>query len=547
MIGAFLFVTIRSFRNRMAVRLRRLREPRYLLSLVGAAVWLWMVYFRNSAFQSGGKLRGGFPLKFADGAGVVMLAILLFAWALPGATGGLEFSEAEIQFLFAGPVSRRHLLLYKFLRSQPQLLVTVTIMSFLVFRNPTRFLSLWAGFAALTIYMMMVALARARLKLLHVGFLARIVIVSALATGLVELFRHAGFGSGVVQAILFVPKLFTPAILRMPVTETIPSTAAVILFGALCFVIAAALNVSFEEASVAVSQRRLERTSRVRGQRSGTWIAFKRMPAPFRLRETGFPELAVVWKNLTAAMRIATAWLVVIVVLFLFVMTEAFFTKDPKLHGAAVAIAITMCAAFPLIGSAIFSQDLRLDLTRLEVLKTFPLTGERIVAAEMAAPLLIVSVVEMMFLVALSFVVHGGEKLPFRFFTDVRYIIVALLYAIPNCGAQLVVRNAVPLLFPAWTTRSKEDPRGIVMTGQRVVLLTGNLLVLTAALIPAAILFVPAFWLAKHFFEGSNAFLAVVTLPSVALLCVEVWLGIQFLGARLEQLDVSNEMDVISH
>ena len=107
-----------------------------------------------------------------------------------------------------------------------------------------------------------------------------------------------------------------------------------------------------------------------------------------------------------------------------------------------------------------------------------------------------------------------------------------------------MIRNAVVVLIPGWAVRSGEDQRGFVVIGQRLVLLGGNLLVLLFALIPAALLFIPAFLLSHAYFAGSAAVLAVATMPSVALLVFEVWTAIKFLGAQFDKVDVTTEVGV---
>ena len=74
----------------------------------------------------------------------------------------------------------------------------------------------------------------------------------------------------------------------------------------------------------------------------------------------------------------------------------------------------------------------------------------------------------------------------------------------------------------------------------------GNLLVLSFALIPAALVFLPSTWLAIRFFEGNTMFMAVMTTPAIAVIAGEVWLGIRVLGNRFEALDVSQEFDTIA-
>src|SRR5204863_11695 len=78
---------------------------------------------------------------------------------------------------------------------------------------------------------------------------------------------------------------------------------------------------------------------------------------------------------------------------------------------------------------------------------------------------------------------------------------------------------------------------------QRLVLFFGNLLVLSIALIPAALLFIPAWWVTHHYFAGSAFGLALLIMPSVALMSTEVWFGMKLLGAQIDRIDISNEMD----
>ena len=204
-----------------------------------------------------------------------------------------------------------------------------------------------------------------------------------------------------------------------------------------------------------------------------------------------------------------------------------------------------MSCFFPLFGPNVFSNDLRLDMPRLEVLKSYPISGERLIAAEIASPLLVISILEMLFATSASIMMGMGEANKFtKFVATPQFIVAVLLLTIPVCAVQLVIRNAIPVLFPAWAMRRKDEPRGFVMMGQRLVTLAGNLFVLAMALIPAAIVFLPSIWIAFQFFSGNPAFVAVATMPAVAVLLAEVWIGIKALGAQFEKLDITNESDM---
>lgn len=570
MLRAFAFVTARTFANRILRQLRRLRQPRYLISFIAGLGYLYLTIFRNS-HRKGAPSFAGFGLGI-DIAAVIILVVMIVAWALPGDSGGLEFSEAEIQFLFPAPLTRRQLLTYKLMRGLPQLLITSLVMSFFI--RGGHFIGLLLTFGTLNVYLTMVRLARARLKLAGIGFLARLAgVVVALAllswlftvevnrtrmgTQLRQMFGprrvrtdvvrvvDSPFHTPAMDAVLFVPRRFSEAVFSISPAEVAANAAGILLLAALFYLGASRLNVSFEEASLTVSSERAKRRARMLTQRAGGNVAFPRIPAPFRLRDGFPPELAIVWKNLVASLRISIPWAVVIVVLFTYVFLQALFTSEPTLRNTLMTIAFFQAALFPFMGTAMFPQDLRLDLPRMEVLKSYPISGERLIAAELAAPLAIVAVLELFLLGGTATVLQfmSNPAGPLALLAKPEIVVTAFLFAIPLCATQLLIRNAVPVFLPAWAMRSKDEPRGFVQMGQRLVLLIGNAAVLGIALIPSAILFIPALLIARRFFGGSPLVLALATAPSVALLLGEIWLGVRLLGAQFDRIDVTNDLD----
>jgi ABC-2 type transport system permease protein len=574
MIRAFAYVTLLSFKNRILSGLRRLKQPRYLISAVAGFAYLWFVSLRHMVSGSAKFahiLGSDLGIDIVSG---IFLGMLLFAWALPGQSGGLEFTEAEIQFLFSAPLTRRQLLLYKIFRMQPQILISSTITSFLMFRQ-SRFIGVWLSFMAISVYFTTVALGRARLKLAHIGFLTRLVVTLALASAFAWLFyttamrtsaegraalrqglQRGGlrsvatgldqpFQDPVIHGILSLPRLFANAVLPKSLPMLAMSSAALLALAFLFFEIGARLNVSFEEASITASQKKAAMVERMQGRRRGSWVAFKRMPAPFRLPRRSSPELAILWKNLVATMRISIVWVIFLALIFGVIMLEALSTHNRGLLAGVGLMALCASGVFPLLGSALFTQDLRLDLPRMEILKTYPISGERLVAAEIAAPLAMVTLLELFLLAGTSIVLGFSVPDKLKFFASPQFVVVAMLYTIPVCAAQLLIRNAAAVFFPAWVIRSKEEMKGFMVFGQRIVMLIGNLFILALALLPAAILFLPAFLIANRYFHGSSFALAAGIVPSVMLLAGEVWLGIRLLGAQFDRLDVSTEFDTV--
>ena len=577
MIRTFLTVAFLTLKNRILQRIRRLRQPRYLIGAIAGAVYFWYMIFRRLAAAGNGRILlktfGASPVV-TDVASVVVLMIMTLAWALPSDSGGIEFSEAEIAFLFPAPLRRRDLLLYKILRAQPQALFSALIMTVLGWWRRGLFVGIWVTISALSIYFILVSLGRARLKLAHIGFIPRLLGVAAIVAGLSSLaiaevrklppaamidapsfFKaigpnlagaHSPFQKPLIRTILFIPHFFASAALPSSLASLALSSLAVITLAVVFFYLAAALNVSFEEASLSASQKRAARRG-AGGRRRGSSVMFRRAPPPFRLQETGPVEVAIVWKNLIALMRNSIAWVVVFAATLMFLIGLALWSHEPSAYKAIGFGMLWIAAFFPLFATNIFANDLRLDMPRLEVLKSYPISGERLIAAEIAAPLVVISILEMLFAAAGSVLIGmSGETSKFaQIVATPQFIVTVLLLTLPICAVQLLIRNAVPVLFPAWAMRSKDEPRGFVASGQRLVTLAGNLLVLAVCLIPAAIVFLPSLWLAHTYFGGSAAFVGIAAMPAVAIIATEVWFGVKALGAQFDVLDVSNETDVL--
>jgi hypothetical protein len=403
---------------------------------------------------------------------------------------------------------------------------------------------------------------------MHVGFLARLAGVAAIVAGLYWLAKSefgavhfaarktgpalinalaaaAPFHKPLFRVILFIPRLIASAAIPASAGMLLISIPSVLALGVAFYYIAAGLNVSFEEASIAASSKKAARQARGNGQRSGTFVMFRRAPAPFKLRETGPVETAIIWKNMIALVRNYIGWVVVFAAIMALMLGLALWShQEPAYSGFGVAM-LCMAAIFPIFSPNLFANDLRLDMPRLEVLKSYPISGERLIAAEIAAPLVVISILEMLFATIASVLIGMGEvNKVTNFVATPQFIVGVLLLTLPVCAVQLVIRNAIPVLFPAWAMRSKDEPRGFVMMGQRLVTMAGNIFVLAVALIPAAVVFLPSLWIAFRFFSGNPAFVAVAAMPAVAVLLAEVWIGIKALGAQFEKLDISNESDM---
>lgn len=139
-----------------------------------------------------------------------------------------------------------------------------------------------------------------------------------------------------------------------------------------------------------------------------------------------------------------------------------------------------------------------------------------------------------------------GGAAELGFLASPEFVVIALMLATPVCAAQLLIRNAVPILLPGWAMRAPDEQRGFNVMGQRLLMMAGNLLVLLVVLLPAACIMGLGLLMAQYWFHGSMPVVALTTVLAAALLFFEVWLGIRFLGRQFEKIDVTNEVDAVA-
>ena len=125
MLSTLASLTFWQVKNRIRVRLARLKQPRYLIgSIAGIAYIGYFAVLRNPGFSRGrGVAAANFvrvagPLELGAALGLLLLAALV--WVLPAAGSPVRFSPSEVQFLFPAPITRRQLLQYRLLGAQLQ-------------------------------------------------------------------------------------------------------------------------------------------------------------------------------------------------------------------------------------------------------------------------------------------------------------------------------------------------------------------------------------------------------------------------------------------
>src|SRR5256714_11190254 len=141
MIGALIYLQVQSIKNRLRMRLRRLKKPKYLVGAVVGAAYFYFFFFRN-LFTGRRDVAAGTAdaappetlLMFESLGALALFAMVLSAWIFPHERAALVFTEAEIAFLFPAPVTRRTLIHFKLVRSQIAILFTTLLLTLITRR-----------------------------------------------------------------------------------------------------------------------------------------------------------------------------------------------------------------------------------------------------------------------------------------------------------------------------------------------------------------------------------------------------------------------------
>jgi uncharacterized membrane protein YsdA (DUF1294 family) len=569
MIRATLFIIWCSARNRARQRLRRLREPRYLVgALVGGAYLVAVIFGRMRALETSSgrrrRSRGTAALLPGLGAsgptygGAFLLGLAGLSLAMPVASGLLEFTPAETALLFPAPVTRRQLLVYRLMRAQWAVLLGAAIFAL---TYPTASLSArlrglvggWLLLMTTQVFFSGVTLTRlARVSGREPSVLARAPFALVLlALGIV--------GAAIVGAAWSRPLDSAGAAFRLlgevalqglPHFVLLPFVAVVTPLFAdslgtfirslpaalLVYVLVVAWVLHVDEALDRVADESVERQAHARPRRQR---AYKARAAGMTLGLVGRPEWAFLWKGALQTFRIVDGRVLlrgVLVVMWL-VGTVALFERTRGLAQALAVLAMVGAGFTVLMGPQIFRLDLRQDLQHLEVLKTWPVGASAVVRGEIAWPATMTTAVAWALVVVAM--VLSAAVLPARG-RELRLVIgLASLVLVPALVlAQYTVHNAVALLFPAWISMGPGRPRGLDAMGQRLIVLSATGLMLLVALVPG-LLVGGMLWLAFYRVMGIWV-LVPGALASSAIVVVEVLLAIEALGPAYDRLDLTS-------
>ncbi len=527
-------------------------------------LWTFVGHRRGPVPDSGAGLAHYRELLTAAGAAWA----LAWTWIFGAERAALAFSPAEVAFLLPAPIRRRSLIQFKLLHAQGRILGNTLLWTLLLSANSfgahawMRAVAAWVLLSTLSLHRLGASFVRHSLwEHGAAGFRRRIptlivlagvasLVIAIAAQDLPALVQASrGGGLALLAALNSASERPLPALLLFPfrvlvrpiVAHDISSwaralgPALLVLLAHFVWVLRS--DTAFEEAAAEESFRRASAAM------GGTAAALPAPGAqlsgpPFLLAATGWPATAIYWKNLIAAARarrirntVLAAGGTAALLAFLSIRRTG---PLPSIIGA---LAATWAALSLVMGPQWVRNDLRTDLARLELLRSYPLRGAAIVAAETAAAATVLTAVQVMLIVFAYSATLGdpGMELTLAGRTALLAGAVVVLPFVNYAG--LLLQNGAALLYPAWVRIGPGRSTGVEGLGQNMLgMLAYAVALLVMLLVPggAAV----GVWLVLRPIAAGAAVVAAIG-AGVGLLAVESWLLVRPLGRVFERIDIT--------
>jgi hypothetical protein len=592
-IEVFGYLLKTSFKNRIARRFARLREPRYLVPFLVSLLWFgtWVL---RPMFLHGSRVRvagwGILPPDVRDAlvfvAGIAIFAWIVLMWILPSKKAALAFSPAELHFLFPAPITRRQLVQYKLLQAQIGILFGALVSAFFSGARLThpdgwaRVLALWLFFAIGHLHG--IASSFVRTDLMEAGWSAvkrrlvsiavAVVIVGAVILSARDAWTALGqataawmgpngqpsferFGevsralasagnTGLASVVLW-PFLALPRLLlaRTP-QEFLRYGGIGLAIFLLHYVWVLRADTSFEEASLELSQKvAARRAARRETANRGGRLVKRAGTFPWKLSPRGRPETALVWKNLVNLSRVTPLRGLFALFAFLFAIITWTIQMAHAREGLwllAALLSAQIAAFTSVFGPVFLRNDLREDLFRIDAIKTMPIAGHAVVWGEVLGCWSALAAIQFFMIATGAFALSmskvpavGGITVPWLFAGG-----AAAFLLLPGLTLVAVaLQNALVVMFPAWVALGNGRARGFEASGQRILTLFGTLFALGLVALPAAASGGVAAWLLSPHFGP----LCLLVGAAIALgwMIAEVAFVCRLLGGVLDRLDPS--------
>ena len=529
MIGVLVRLQALSLRGRVVRSLRLLRQPKYLVGGVVGTLWMiafvgrpllrWNAHSRTAGLD---RLPPHLLPWVSLGVALVVTLAIVVPWLLPWGRPGLRLREAELTALLQAPLTRRQVVGYALLKAGFGTLVTAAILSWVLGPDLVGRLVLFAALLSLFTFWGLNGKWRSMFLLQqreHPHATTRRVILTAVGGGYVVLlvalvgrFVPQLIGGGEAQPPPLLASLLLPG--RLLVAPLFAPTVGSMLLAAAPIALLALVQLElvlrsrapFEEASLEWAKEHEARhaggrkAARSRGGWGRRWQVFE-------LPSGGRAEIAILWKNLMRISRVPLRRGMATIVLGLVALVGLAWIVPiyPAIYDSIALFGLVTAATAPLFGGASWRNDLRTELTHLELVRTWPVAPFRFVLAEVASSAFLSTFVGLLGL-GVALAGHLGARISaehgvsMKLFPDsgtlgvsttglVLLLLAGLAPLLAGASfAASAMQNAATLFVPAWMIHTPDAQRGIAAVGRNVVVGWAMFFAFVVAFVPSAAL-----------------------------------------------------------
>jgi ABC-2 type transport system permease protein len=366
----------------------------------------------------------------------------------------VAFTGPEIDFLFPGPFTRRSLLGYKILKTALGTTITSVIFSILLLRYSASWIACWIGLWLTVQFMQLFAITvimlaqtigeRAysgarRAILIVAGALVAIAaiptLISHLHSPLLEIMAQV-HGTLAGRVLLAPFDVFARTITARP-GDLLKWAMLALLIDVIMLAVVIGLDANYLETASAVSQKRYERRQR---RKDGLGQLTTASGPRFRVFE--LPRLGgagpIAWRQMIGAARSSRALLLLLLVIGF--GAGSILWQHGKGGGrlASLEQMLGTVVWMNLVFISMLKFDFRDELDRLDLLRSLPIGPTAIAAAELFTPVLVLTLMQVVLLVALAVSVRGAW----------RFVLPAAAFAVPFNLLQAGIENLLFLMFP---------------------------------------------------------------------------------------------------
>jgi hypothetical protein len=189
-----------------------------------------------------------------------------------------------------------------------------------------------------------------------------------------------------------------------------------------------------------------------------------------------------------------------------------------------------------LLGARFVRLDLRQDLLHLRLLRTYPLEGSALVAAEVAGSTIVLTLIQMALFTFGHVMLLSSPEVPIDVSTRWLILVLAPFALLVLNAASVTIQNAAALLFPAWVQIGQAKSGGVEVLGQAILTTLASVIALALVLLPAGIMAVATF-AGIQFFYGDALLAAAIAASVIGLitLAFEVAMSMTLLGEVFER------------